>query len=66
MKEIEISFSKRYKPLPKGFKVIWSEDVEHYIGYYEPGDVYSSVYSSRFMARRWCFEFDEHLGEFRK
>jgi hypothetical protein len=66
MKETEISFPKRYKPLPKGFKVIWSEYVEHYLGYYEPGDVYSPLCFTRFIARRWCFEFDDHLWEFRK
>ena len=62
MREIEVSFPKRYKPLPKGFKVIWSEDVEHYLGYYEVDDDYSPLYSSRFMARRWCFNYYAYLG----
>jgi hypothetical protein len=58
MNEIDVIFPKRYKPLPNGFRVFWSEYVEHYLGYDEKEDVYSPIFSCRFAARRWCFEYE--------
>lgn len=51
--QIEVHFPKHYKPLPEGYKVIWSESCDHYLGI--NGDIESEIYCCRFMARKWCF-----------
>jgi hypothetical protein len=53
----EIKFPKQYKPLPKGYKVIWSEESEHYFGVDRDGEE-SVMFCSRFAARKWCFNHD--------
>jgi hypothetical protein len=52
---IEVKFPKRYKPLPEGYKVVWSEESEMYLGINEEKDLESPIFCCRFMARRWCF-----------
>lgn len=49
-----IEWPMRFKPLPEGYTVWWVDAVEHYMGI-GPLGAESSIYSSRFYARRWCF-----------
>jgi hypothetical protein len=55
--QIEVKFPKQYRPLPQGYKVVWSEESEKYLGMNEEKDIESPVYCSRYMARSWCFTF---------
>lgn len=52
--DILIAWPRRFKPLPEGYTVWWVDCVEHYMGM-GPNETESSIYSSRFDARRWCF-----------
>jgi hypothetical protein len=51
----EIKFPKQYKPIPNGFKVVWSELSEMFLGVHEEQDIESPVFCCKYMARRWCF-----------
>ena len=51
----EIYFPHCYTPLPDGYKVIWSEVTEKYLGINKEKNIESPIFSSRFAARNWCF-----------
>jgi hypothetical protein len=53
--QIEVNFPPQYKHLPEGYKVIWSEECQMFLGINEEKDIESCVFCCRYMARRWCF-----------
>ena len=64
--EHEIKFPKQYKPLPDGFKVIWSELAEMYFGVCEEKEIDSPVFCCKYMARRWCFAYADYIEKNRE
>jgi len=50
----EVNFPAHYKPLPKGYRVVWDDDLEHYYWINDKDETGLSSWD-RFWCRRCAF-----------